>query len=198
MSTRARGRIEIRGKPTEEVLPCEQGRRELPVISVLLVTAIVLLYENGGVPLGLLLPLTTLVAPVRLLDHPGGMIKLPLFTVRQRQPAEVRLVAVAVGHASRRDRARDPGADHAVELALAAAVRRVVLAAVAVAAVQLQLQLQELAEVGGGGRRGRRVRGQAATRRTRGTSLGVGVRNRRGSPAAVAVRVEQFSGVEGL
>lgn len=165
------------------------------MISVLLVTAIVLLDENGGVPLGLLLPLTTLVAAVRLLNHSGGVIKLPLLAIGQRQPAEIRLVAVAGRH----DRARDAGADHAVEPALAATVRRmVVLTVVAVAAVQLQLQLQELAEVGGGGRRGRRVRGQAATRRTRGTGLGVGVRNRRRSAAAVAVRVEQFSGVEGL
>jgi len=134
----------------------------LPVISVLLVTAIVLLNQNGGMSLGLFLPLTTLVASVRLLDHPGGMIELPLFAVRQRQPAQIRLAAVTVaggdGHGG--------GTEHTVQFPLAAA-RRVVLAVACIAvAVELQLQLQELAEVGRDGRRGRRVRCQAAARRT--------------------------------
>lgn len=57
---------------------------KLPVISVLFVTTIVLLDQNGGVPLGLLLPLATLVTPVRLLDHPGGVVELSLLAIGQR------------------------------------------------------------------------------------------------------------------
>lgn len=162
------------------------------MIGVLLVTAIVLLDQNGGVSLGLLLPLTALVAPVRLLDHSGGMIEFPLLAVGQRQPAQIRLAAVAVpgGYRYR------AGTEHTVQLPLAAA-GWIVIARVAVA-VKLQLQLQELAKVGRDGRRGRRVRRQAAARRTGGTGVGVGVRDRRGAAAAVAIRVEQLSGVERL
>lgn len=145
------------------------------MISVLLVTAIVLLDQNSGMPLGFLLPLATFVIPIRLLDHPSGMVELSLFAIGQRQSAQIRLVSVAVAIS---DRCHGPGTDHAVQLALAAAIRRVILTAMSVTiAVELQLQLQKLAKIGGGGRRRRRVRRQAATGRTRGTGVGVGIRD---------------------
>lgn len=172
-------------------MPC--GLRELPVISVLFMTAIILLDQNGGVSLGLLLSLATLVAPVRLLDHPSGVIEFPLLAIGQRQSAQIRLAAAVA-----RSR-QGAGTEHAVQSALAAIRRIVCMTVVCIAvAVEVQLQLQKLAEVGRGGRRGRRVRRQATARRTRGTRVGVGVRDRSGAAVAVAIRVEQFSGVEGL
>lgn len=169
-------------------------KRELPVISVLFMTTIVLLDENGSVSLGLLLPLATFVAPVRLLDHPSGVIKLPLFAIGQRQPAQVRLAAT-VTRCSR----QGTRTDHAVQPALAAVGRIICIVCIAVA-VEMQLQLQKLAEVSCGGRRRRRVRCQATAGGTRGTGVGVGVgvRNRGGAAIAVSIRVEQFAGVERL
>lgn len=165
------------------------------MISVLLVTAIVLLDQNSGVSLGLFLPLTTLVTPVRLLDHPRGVIELPLLAIGQRQPAQIRLTPVAVPDARSRH-TDDAGAEHAVELSFAA--RRVILTVATVVAVELQLQLQKLTEIGRHGRRGRRVWSQATARWARWASFGVSIRDRRGTTATVAVRVEQFSGVERL
>lgn len=68
----------------------------LPVISALLVSTIILLDENGCVSFGLLLPLTTLVTPIGLLDHSRGMIKFPLLTIGQGQPTEVGLVPIGI------------------------------------------------------------------------------------------------------
>lgn len=164
----------------------------LPVISVLFMTAIILLNQNGGVSLGLLLPLTTLVVPVRLLDHPGGVVEFPLLAIGQRQSAQIRLAA-AVARSC-----QSSGTDHAVQSALATRIVRVTVIVCVAIAVEMKLQLQKLAEVGRGGRRGRRVRCQAAAGGTRRTRVSIGVRDRRGAAVAVAIRVEQFSGVEGL
>jgi len=157
-------------------------------------STIVLLDQNGSVPLGLLLPLTTLVVPVRLLDHPGGVIELPLLAIGQRQPAQIRLAAT-VTRCSR----QGTGTEHAVQPALAA-IRRIICIVCIAVAVEMQLQLQKLAEVSRGGRRGWRVRRQATAGGTRGTGIGigVGVRNRGGAAVAVAIRVEQLAGVERL
>ena len=65
------------------------------MISVLFVPSVILLYEYGSMPLGLLLALSAFVATISLLDHPRGLIKLSLLAIGQAEPANVSL-AVAV------------------------------------------------------------------------------------------------------
>lgn len=124
-------------------------------------STIILLDEHGGVSLGLLLPLTSLVIPVGFLDHSSSVVQLSLLAIGQSEPAQIRFVPVAGPVTSTCHSPTNSRADHVTEFPIAAG-RGVVLAVMPVTAVELQLQLQEFAEVGGGGRRGRRVRREAA------------------------------------
>jgi hypothetical protein len=141
------------------------------------------------VPLGLLLPLPALVAAVGLLDHAGRLVELALLPVGEGEPAEVGLATLAAGGAP------GPAADGRAPDDL---VGRAAAARGAEPAVELQLQLEEVAEVGGRGRRGGRVRGQAAAGRRGGTRLSVRVGDGGRAATALAVRVEELAGVEGL
>ena len=156
-------------------------------------------------PLGLLLPLSALVAPVSLLYHARRLVQLPLLPVRQRQPAEIGLAstsALAVA-AQRRGRRRRGVRRRCYR----GAPDDLVGGAVAAAgdarggtdpAVELKLQLEEVAEVGGRRRRRGRVGGQTATRGRGRTRLGVSVADRGSAAAALPVGVEQLAGVQRL
>lgn len=159
-------------------------------------STIILLDEYSSVSLRFLLPLASLVISVGFLDHSSGVIKLSLLAIGQRQPAQIRFAPVTVPVTSTRHGPANSRADHATKLPVSSA--RIVLAVLTVIPVELQLQLQELAEVGGRGRRRWRVRREATARWTRWTSIRVSVRDRRRTSAALAIRVEQFAGIERL
>ena len=147
-------------------------------------TSIILLNKNCSMSLCLFLPLPALVTPVSLLDHPCRLIKFSLFSVWQTQSAEIGFSAILLLHL--------------LLLVILTVTDNLVLTSSGSSSFQLKLKLQEIIEIGSGWRRWRRVRGEAAARRTRGTRLSVHVGDGGRAATALAVRIEELAGVEGL
>lgn len=128
----------VRRTGTRTVIPIvtlyhQSSLGSLPIVSVLFMPTIVLLDENGGVSLGLLLPLPALVVPVGFLNHSSGVVELPLLPIGERQPAQIGLAPVAAPDTS--TCSANSRAKYVTELSISAGI---ILAVVPVA-VQLQL-----------------------------------------------------------